>query len=429
MPSEAPYRLSITEYQDAPTAVAEAASALGVGRAEILEFVEAANQRLARHMRVPKGPLQVLGDGLRVEDLAGLVRLSPRLELEVAPKFLGDAWTGWREDFFLIATLSRYGTLLARDRLSAGFGDRGDLATLVGRAVVDEYWRHHRRPLRTYHRQVWRDFSMDGDVAPEEFVAVDPDGYEQEVVRFSRMNEFNSVMHSAAAELLSEVRDSETRQQLRRVRDALAPQATTHRRSSRSVPTRHRRWQTLYDLSSQVLGGFGVNLATAQHLLAPGYVLRTPKAWEDVLVAALRSGVPGATVRAQHGFVLGQRDGKDFKTTPDVTVELGAKRVLVDAKYKTRVGQELGRVVPEDVYEGLAFMRAGPCSKLALVYPAPPDDLVPASVGTAQLFEKITIEDMAIYALHVECRGLAATNGFRTFGERLGPVIAGLLVS
>lgn len=140
-----------------------------------------------------------------------------------------------------------------------------------GEPLVDEYWRHHRRPLRTYQRRVWRDFSVDGDVDPEELFLVDPDGFRQQVVQFTRTNEFNAVMHAAASALLTEVRDSETRQQLRRVRDALAPQMGTLRPSARAIPSRHRRWQTLYDLSAQVLSGFGVSLADADHLLAPGY--------------------------------------------------------------------------------------------------------------------------------------------------------------
>lgn len=427
MPTEAPHRITVTEYGDAHTAIADAAAALGVPRSEILALIEASNVRLARLLRSRSGPLQVLGDGLRVEDVAGLVRLSPRLELEVAPKFLGNGWKKWREDFFLIATLSRYGTLLAGDRLSAGFGEKNDLATLVGRALVDEYWRHHRRPLRIYQRSVIRDFSLDGDAAPEEFVMVDPDGYAQEIVRFTSANEFNAVVHAAASQLLTEVRDAETRQQLRRVRDALAPQNQASRLNRASVPSRHRRWQTLYDLSRQVLGGFGMSLAQAGHLFAPGYIMRTPKSWEDVVVAGLWTGLPGARVRVQHGWVLGERNGTPFKATPDATVDLGEKRILVDAKYKTRLGRDRGRITAEDVYEGLSFMRAAECNELALLYPAPIVQSVPDSVGTTSRFEKVTVDGMTIHGFHAEVRDLASRGGFRRFSCELGAMVQRLL--
>ena len=82
MPSEAPHRLSITEAEDAPTVLAEAADALNISRSDVVGLVEAANVRLARKLGSPRGQLEVMGDGLRVDDLAGLIRISPRLELE-----------------------------------------------------------------------------------------------------------------------------------------------------------------------------------------------------------------------------------------------------------------------------------------------------------------------------------------------------------
>lgn len=427
MSIEPPYRIPLTEYTDASSAITEAAGALGVPRGEILALIEASNVRLARHLKSRSGPIQVLGDRLRVEDAAGLVRLSTRLELEVAPKFLGDAWEQWREDFFLIATLSRYGTLLVNERLSAGRAEKNDLATLVGRALVDEYWRNHRRPLRTYERSVVRDFSLDGDVEPEEFVVIDPDGYAQQMVRFTGTNEFNAVVHAAASRLLTEVRDTETRQQLRRVRDALSPQHAASPWSRASVPSWHRRWQNLYDLSREVLDGFGVSLAQAQRLFAPGYIMRTPKSWEDVVLAGLRAGLPDAQVRGQHEWILGKRNGKDFQTTPDVTVQLGDARILVDAKYKTRRGRDRGQIAAEDVYEGLAFMKAAECDKLALVYPAPPVHPVPESVGTTGLFETVIVNGMTIQGFHVEVRGIASRGGLRDFGRGLGLMVHDLL--
>jgi hypothetical protein len=424
MPNEAPYRLKLTEARDDPDAVRRAAEALGTDRSQIIGLIDAANARLARLYRVPKGPLDLSRDRLRVDDVAGLVRLSPRLELEVAPKFLSHTWSRWREDFFLIATLSRFGKLLVRDRLTAGFGDRGDLATLVGRTLVEEFWRHHRRPLRTYSRREWRDFSVEGDVDPVEFTVIDPDGYRQQNVQFTRTNAFNSVIHAAVSTLLTEVRDAEIRRQLNRVRGALAAQAVPRRHAPRAVPSRHRRWQTLYDLSGQVLHGFGVSLDSADHLLAPGYVLWTAKAWEDLVVTALRAGMPEAGVTAQQGFTLGQRDGTDFETTPDVTVETGSHRFLVDAKYKTRSGQERGRVVPADVYEGLAFLRASGATELALVYPAPPTAGEP-QLGRTERFETITVDDMTIIAISAEVRGISSTNGFRRFAAQLSAGVRG----
>ena len=152
-----------------------------------------------------------------------MIRLAPNLEIEVAPKFLGTSWDGWRADFFVIAQVSRFGKLLPRERLAAGFGERGDLATLVGRALVDMYWQHYRRPLRVYRRHDERSFAVDGDVDPEELLIPDPDGYLQSVVTLDRQNQYNQVIQAAVEELQGEVRDFEVRRQLSHVRGLLAP--------------------------------------------------------------------------------------------------------------------------------------------------------------------------------------------------------------
>lgn len=96
-------------------------------------------------------------------------------------------------------------------------------------------------------------------------------------------------------------------------------------------------------------------------------------------------------------------------------MELAGERMLVDAKYKTRAGQERGRVLAADVYEGLAFLRASGSKRLALVYPGPAQG-TRQRVGTTERFETISVDDMEIRAFHVEVRGISVKDGFRRFG-------------
>lgn len=427
MPSEAPYRLSVTEYLDSPDALAAVADALSITVPEVGTLLESANQRLIRQLDLAKPPIKVQSAGLRVEDIAGLVRVSQRFELEVAPKFLARDSATWRGDFFVVATLSNHGRVLPQDRLIAGFGERGDLATLVGRAVVEMYWSNARRPLRTYRRTTWRDFSVDGDVEPEELVSPDPDGYLQAVTVFDRSNPYNQVIRAAAERLLLEIRDTETRQQVLRVYERLAPQATLRQRpSAPRVPSRHRRWQPLYELSRQVLDGFGVELADALHRMSPGYVLKTAKGWEDLVTAALRHGLPSGVVHAQQPHELGTRNGATFKATPDMTLHLEHPPLLADAKYKGRVGEETMQVAAADVYEGLAFMRAARAAKLLLLYPRRhrmDDEQPPVALGSATTFEAIKVDELEIVGMEVECRGLSMKDGFRTFSRNLASAV------
>lgn len=95
-------RLSLIEYGtpvDLSRAIAEA---IGVDRTKANSLLLEAGSRIASSLRLSYNPISVDAKGTRAIDFAGLIRLAPSLELEVAPKFLGldDTDAAWREDFF-----------------------------------------------------------------------------------------------------------------------------------------------------------------------------------------------------------------------------------------------------------------------------------------------------------------------------------------
>src|SRR4051812_27787190 len=138
-------RMSLVEYAEPVAVLDAAAAASGLGRSSVERLLMQAGRRAASILSLPANPITIEGDRLRATDFAGLLRVAPRLELEVAPKFLGATWPRWREDFFFLAMLSAHGRLLASDRLGASAGDRGDLATLIGQCIVGMFWDNHRR--------------------------------------------------------------------------------------------------------------------------------------------------------------------------------------------------------------------------------------------------------------------------------------------
>ena len=153
-------RLSLVEY-GAPVDLSCAVStAIGVDRAKANVLLLDAGNRAASSLGLNYNPISVDAKGTRAIDFAGLIRLAPSLELEVAPKFLGlhDTDASWREDFFFLSTLSRHGRLLASERLSASGGAPRDLSTLVARSITSMYEARKRRPLRSYRRVREADF-------------------------------------------------------------------------------------------------------------------------------------------------------------------------------------------------------------------------------------------------------------------------------
>ncbi|GAA4138073.1 hypothetical protein GCM10022285_34700 [Streptomyces tunisiensis] len=357
--------------------------------------------------------------------MAGLLRLSSQLELEIVPKFLDGEDIGWRQDFFRVALLSRTGKLLPREHLRADVAGRGDLTTLVGRTFAHLYWENNRRPIREYRSQTLHDYAVVGDLDPVGIVLPEAQGFRQNRLSFDHVNHWNEVISSAAGLLIPEVSDGETRQQLLRVRQALAPQRMVSNVHRRRLPNRYHRWQALYDLSMEILNGFGVGYEE-KRLRAPGYVMVMWSTWQHLCELALRIGLAGEELHASASYTLGTRNSRPLTVTPDIVVgPKQAPRVLADAKYRTRLDRTAS-VGNDDIYESLAFMRAASTDRMILLYPRPASDGEPMEVGRTKEFQTIILGEQRISALLVECRGISASQGFETFSRNLAAGLAGV---
>jgi 5-methylcytosine-specific restriction enzyme subunit McrC len=416
-------RLSIVEY-GAATNIEQEALRLGITSEVLRKVLEQAASRLSDVLQI-SDPILFERGGFRVAGVAGLIRLTNWLELEVCPKFLDPADAGWRDDFFLISTLTRYGRVLPKEAIQSGAKEKYSLADLVALTVLEMYEANKARPLRVYKKRVWKSFEIDGELDPEFLLTHDDTGFLQEGIVLDRRNQYNQVIYHAVVLLLPEVRDGDVRRRLSEVRLRLAPQRSGLKAGTRfkRLPARHSRWQNLYDLSGDVLRGFGVGFRDRAHQFAPGFVLRTADAWEMLLLIAVRSVMTDRVVlKTQHA--LGARtktaDGRvaPVRVTPDMTVtKSGGFAVPVDAKYKGRIGpdgvEQVG-ISNADLYESLAFMDAVNAKLSVLLYPKPGAGQA-RSVGACEVFERIQVGDRLVFGATVETRGVAAPNGLRSF--------------
>lgn len=429
-------RLALVEY-GAPIDLSRAiVDAIAVDRAKANSLLLEAGSRVASSLRLNYNPISVDAKGTRAIDFAGLIRLAPSLELEVAPKFLGldGTDTRWREDFFFLSTLSRHGRLLASERLSASGGTPRDLSTLVARSIISMYEARKRRPLRSYRKVREAGFFIDGDPDPADLIFPSADGFEQELIRFDRKNGWNGDMAAAAKELLPEVRDPSAASSLVRLIEDLAPQnAPASRR--KPIPARHRAWKPLHELSIDVLGGLGLNYKQGQ-AHAPGYLVDTWRVWEDLLTVAARLGFGRNVVVPQHGYPLGTKTkistGAITKLSvyPDCVIESdGARpRMLFDAKYKGHVEKGHLRISEADVYEALAFSRATGCNLVVLAYPAQPD-AAPRSVGACTVFEKVLVDAVQVIGIQVEIRLISKPGALKVFATNLATWASSVLIA
>ena len=422
-------RFSLTEYDPPVALVGQIAQSTGLAPARITEWLQAAGDRAALSLRFTNTPLQIAGQRAQATDFAGLLRVAPAIELEIAPKFLGSSSAGWREDFFFLAMLSRHGRLLSGDRLRAVSSENTDLATLVARALIQMYWDNHRRPIRAYRRCVESHFAIEGEIDPEDFRLPTDEGFSQTLIRYDRTTAHNAAIRAACEELHPEVQDADVSANLARIMQSLGMQAPLHSLRPKRLPSRSRAWHATYELALDVLRGFGLTY-DGGNARAPGFVLSTWQMWEDLVTISLRAHLGSEAVAVQKGIQLGRRQRKteaDWSSqrsvvvTPDLRIDgsrAGFGELLVDAKYKGRWHQGRQRLAEADVYEAMAFAKAATMNHIVLVYPKTAN-AAPLAVGTTNLFERVDIDGLTIWGVEVEVRGIAAKAGLKSFAAGL----------
>lgn len=412
-----PSRVSVREWESS-SAPYDALLQSGLEADQAVAVLAKVAASISREL--PSAQLRITGRMVLARGIAGILRLTPRVELEIVPKFL-DTEKHWQNDFFQLALLTRYARLMGFAPVSASVAQASDLSSIVARNLLSMIRANRRAPLRTYMVRRWSDVEIDGDVEPESVFLPSEDGFEQTQATLTRQNRFSRLVDEALVALADEVRDPALAAQLRHSLSE-APRRGQGRVQRLRAPARHRRWQPALDLSYLVGKGFGGSL-NAGTLRAPGFYMDTWRAWEDLVTFAARRALGSAgLVRTQVGFQFGSRVrgpiAEDAVTTPDVVVEVPTSTVVVDAKYKGGPDREY-RVSNEDLYEALAFMRAAKSTKAVLLYPADAAD-PPLAVGTTELFEEITVDAMSVVGARVTVQGLSQSGGLSAFAQRVG---------
>ena len=424
-------RFTAVEFSKPAALPEEIARKTGIPIKQAHELLLGAGDRVRGILGLESVPIAWTADRVQFQNFSGLLVLAPGLELEVAPKFLGNV-PGWREDFFLLATLSHHGRLLDSEGLRSSSQATSDLATLIGRSLIEMYWRNQRRPLRSYRRLHQNDFAIEGDFDPEDLISPSDEGYPQEVTSFTRANPYNAVIGTAAAQLAPVVPDAETRARLERVAQHLPRQAVPLRLKDKRLPSRSRAWQPTYDLSLDILRGLG-GTYDPSNALAPGFVVQTWQAWEHLISFALRSAFGAKNVSLQSRHVLGTRETGGVQSMlnvfPDGVLSIqspsGERKVLVDAKYKGNIERAALSVSNADIYEALAFSRATGIKEIVLLYPRRIDGPVSTSeeAGSAKGFSSVNIDDVVIGAVELGVCGISKKRGLNKFVEAVSSVI------
>lgn len=418
-------RLSISEYGEPVDINRDIATIIGGDISQANSLLIEAGKRVASHLGIKNSLISVSAKGVIAYKFAGLIRISPTIELEVAPKFLGNnSVTNWQEDFYFLSTLSKYGRLLPYDKLSSSSQNTRDLPTLLAMSFASMYESNKRRPLRSYRKNIEANFSIIGNLDSIDVLAPSSDGFRQEVIHFDRYNNWNAHIVAAAKALLSEIQDPVVTNALLRLINELSPQGKPINRHS-PMPARYKAWEPLYKLSIDILSGFGFSYQQGFGATS-GYVVSTWQIWEDLLRIATTSIFGGDAVRSQSVFKLGLRfkadnlNGNQMNVKPDLIINAigSTPRFILDAKYKGNVEKGALRISEADIYESIAFSIASNCETIVLAYPAQAEgEILP--LGNCKVFEEVIIDNIRIVGVNIEIRGISKKGALGLFSESI----------
>ena len=264
------------------------------------------SRRLRSELRLRDHPFSLDEGSVRVNGIAGVIRLGPGVEIEVVPKCFDSDSADWHDDFLLLATVTRLGRVFLREQVAASLRpENKDILTLLAAVFVEFFEKLNRVPIREYRKSSWIDPSLDGELDYAEVWAARPEGFLQTGSLLSVDNPFMAVIGTAASYLGEKSVDPGIARRLRRV--AAAFPGVIRGRPPDRVPGRFARWQHLYDLATAVQAGLGLKLGRNGAMRAPGFVLNTERGWEDLLSLALIAQGNELGARVKPASKLGTR--------------------------------------------------------------------------------------------------------------------------
>ncbi len=420
------YRLSITEYGLSKVSIPELANNIGLQEEELKEMLIEKGKELKELLMLKQSPMQITDNFFSVVEIAGIISLNNIFFIEVAPKFLGnDELNGyWREDFFFLAMLSRYGKILESDKITAAIEEENSFYMLLAKIMIEMYEKNAHKPIRNYHKRIFKDFSIDAEFEAEDIILPDADGFEQYEFILGKQNRYNTIISQAFNQLASQINDYHLKFKINKILNNLSTNdLIISKNASKFIPNRNSEWQDLYNLSLQIIDGSGLTLKTGE-LNSFGYVINTWRVWEDVISIALSNVYGHKLVKTQKSYTLGVKeiinDGvrsiSRVKVIPDIVVyeEIGDKPYFIlDAKYKGNVDKARHGITKADLYEALAFAKAVNCNNVFLAYPSSPNR--ENHLGHIEVFEIIKQGLIKIIGIKINIKGISKINALSDF--------------
>ena len=400
---------------------------------EIYSGVQKANKRISANLKINRNTLQISDGKFRALGIAGVIQLTKNVEIEIIPKFLGcDTDIDWKVPLYLLSTLSKHGSLLTSERITASTSYLNSLHEIAGRILAQEYLKCRRKPVRQYRKERFWDYAIDGEMELSVIFERHPDGIEQSRIRFDRLNAYNATIREAMKIVQPFITDAQVKNILSTAVSELGRQGLPSKQKL-SIPARNKEWQPAYDLSFDIVRGLGSSYNEGK-FVAPGFVVDTWQLWEWLITTGIRIGNTGYTVLPQNSVSWGCKETSSEKYTvnvfPDIEVVSKDSQLtplyLIDAKYKLVKNTSTGEIERDDLYEAFAFCSATDTNEIVLVYPADNPSDIPGHVKKCSTYY---VKDVMVHVVQVSFGSIRERGGILTFATNLFSGIKTILQS
>ena len=393
--------------------------------------VQQANERISSQLRLSRDVLQISNGRLRALGIAGVIQLSRGLELEIIPKFLQNAAdTEWKPTLYLLSALSKHGSILPSEQVAASSSYLHSLYEIAGRILAQEYLRCRRKPVRTYRKERFWEYAIDGDPELSALFERHPDGMEQSRIRFDRYNSYNATIREAMRIVQPFTMEARVKNILSTAVSEWGCQGPPPKQKQ-PLSARNREWQPAYDLSYDIVRGLGASYHAGK-LIAPGFVVDTWRLWEWLITAGIQTGIKTHKVLPQNALRWGEKKTAEGQSAvnvfPDIEVASQgghpAPLYLIDAKYKRIAATPVGEIDRADLYEAFAFCSAAAVKEIVLVYP---DEAPSETPGLVKPLSTYFIKDVLVHAVQVSFGSMREKGGILSFAANLTSGIEGVL--
>lgn len=406
--------------------------AYGVKMTELIKSVDAANARISANLNIKRNVLSISEGNIKAQGVAGVIRLSSDIELEIMPKFLSEnSGTEWRTTLYLLSALSRNGKVLIDERIKSSSSYTNFLYDMAGRMLAEEYEKNKRKPIREYHKDYFFDYSIEGEIDFESYLEKNPNGIGQSVVKFDKKNIYNATICAAMKHVLPYVSDIKTRNVLKNAIVSFGGQDYKNGLKNK-IPARNKEWERIYSLSYDIMQGLGSTFAEG-NFYAPGFIANTWQMWEWLITVAITIGEKEKRVISQNSVQWGEKrySGKKVSVNvyPDVTImnKSGIPEYLVDAKYKLLENNLTGEISRADLYEAYAFCDSLETKHIFLTYPMDAKGQLPS--GSVLEKSVYRIGEIVVHVIFVVFGPINEKGGIYNFSQKLVDGVHSILYS